>query len=99
MSAGLLGSVVFIQFGRVLGGIGFIRSHCMLSQPFSLFQYLESVKPLHDAAGFQRMKRLTAEFEKSLGNRLQRYLKLKALWATNYVCAEICSYFSGHNYR
>ncbi|ROI15142.1 Carnitine O-palmitoyltransferase 1, liver isoform [Anabarilius grahami] len=51
----------------------------------TLEKYLESVKPLHDAAGFQRMKRLTAEFEKSLGNRLQRYLKLKALWATNYV--------------
>uniref|UniRef100_A0A4W5PMD2 Carnitine palmitoyltransferase 1A2b n=1 Tax=Hucho hucho TaxID=62062 RepID=A0A4W5PMD2_9TELE len=28
---------------------------------------------------------LAAQFENSLGNRLQRYLKLKALWATNYV--------------
>ncbi|KAI2666268.1 Carnitine O-palmitoyltransferase 1, liver isoform [Labeo rohita] len=51
----------------------------------TLERYLESVKPLQDMAGFQRMMRLAAEFEKSLGNRLQRYLKLKALWATNYV--------------
>ncbi len=60
----------------------------MLSQLFFLFQYLESVKPLLDMAGFQRMTKLAAEFEKSLGNRLQKYLKLKALWATNYVRAE-----------
>uniref|UniRef100_A0A672KW49 carnitine O-palmitoyltransferase n=1 Tax=Sinocyclocheilus grahami TaxID=75366 RepID=A0A672KW49_SINGR len=51
----------------------------------TLERYLESVKPLLDVAGFQRMTRLAAEFEKSLGNRLQKYLKLKALWATNYV--------------
>lgn len=31
------------------------------------------------------MTELANEFESSLGNRLQRYLKLKALWATNYV--------------
>lgn len=60
----------------------------MLSQLFFLFQYLESVKPLLDMAGFQRMTRLAAEFEKSLGNRLQKYVKLKALWATNYVRSE-----------
>uniref|UniRef100_A0A671QSZ0 carnitine O-palmitoyltransferase n=1 Tax=Sinocyclocheilus anshuiensis TaxID=1608454 RepID=A0A671QSZ0_9TELE len=51
----------------------------------TLERYLESVKPLLDVAGFQRMTRLAAEFEKSLGNHLQKYLKLKALWATNYV--------------
>ncbi|KTG00540.1 hypothetical protein cypCar_00015297 [Cyprinus carpio] len=51
----------------------------------TLERYLESVKPLLDVDGFQRMTRLAAEFEKSLGNRLQKYLKLKALWATNYV--------------
>ncbi|XP_026062223.1 carnitine O-palmitoyltransferase 1, liver isoform isoform X1 [Carassius auratus] len=51
----------------------------------TLERYLESVKPLLDEAGFQRMTRLAAGFEKSLGNRLQKYLKLKALWATNYV--------------
>ncbi|XP_073800684.1 carnitine O-palmitoyltransferase 1, liver isoform isoform X2 [Danio rerio] len=51
----------------------------------TLERYLESVKPLLDLDGFQRMRRLTSEFEKSLGNRLQRYLRLKALWATNYV--------------
>ncbi|KAK5914711.1 hypothetical protein CgunFtcFv8_009129 [Champsocephalus gunnari] len=31
------------------------------------------------------MTKLAAQFENNLGNRLQRYLKLKALWATNYV--------------
>uniref|UniRef100_A0A8C7J803 carnitine O-palmitoyltransferase n=1 Tax=Oncorhynchus kisutch TaxID=8019 RepID=A0A8C7J803_ONCKI len=47
--------------------------------------YLESVRPLLSGPGFQRMTVLAAQFENSLGNRLQRYLKLKALWATNYV--------------
>lgn len=31
------------------------------------------------------MTNLANEFESTLGHRLQRYLKLKALWATNYV--------------
>lgn len=39
-------------------------------------------------AEFQRMTKLAVEFENSLGSRLQRYLKLKALWATNYVGAK-----------
>uniref|UniRef100_A0A671QR42 carnitine O-palmitoyltransferase n=1 Tax=Sinocyclocheilus anshuiensis TaxID=1608454 RepID=A0A671QR42_9TELE len=64
---------------------GRISTKTKVWAPFSLFQYLESVKPLLDVAGFQRMTRLAAEFEKSLGNHLQKYLKLKALWATNYV--------------
>ncbi|KAK7940205.1 hypothetical protein WMY93_003531 [Mugilogobius chulae] len=33
----------------------------------------------------RRMTELANDFESNLGNRLQRYLKLKALWATNYV--------------
>lgn len=38
-----------------------------------------------DDAKFEHMTKLATEFESSLGNRLQWYLKLKALWASNYV--------------
>ncbi|KAF5886142.1 carnitine O-palmitoyltransferase 1, liver isoform-like, partial [Clarias magur] len=48
-------------------------------------RYLESVRPLLSAAEFGHMTQLAADFEKNLGKRLQTYLKLKALWATNYV--------------
>nr|XP_057905457.1 carnitine O-palmitoyltransferase 1, liver isoform isoform X2 [Doryrhamphus excisus] len=51
----------------------------------TLSRYLESVRPLLADADFKRMTKLASEFECNLGNRLQRYLKLKALWATNYV--------------
>ncbi|XP_045066684.1 carnitine O-palmitoyltransferase 1, liver isoform-like isoform X1 [Coregonus clupeaformis] len=51
----------------------------------TLERYLESVRPLLSSPEFERMTVLAAQFENSLGNRLQRYLKLKALWATNYV--------------
>lgn len=36
---------------------------------------------------YERMTNLAKEFENSLGNRLQWYLKLKAMWASNYVSA------------
>uniref|UniRef100_A0A8C2WGY8 carnitine O-palmitoyltransferase n=1 Tax=Cyclopterus lumpus TaxID=8103 RepID=A0A8C2WGY8_CYCLU len=48
-------------------------------------RHLESVRPLMDDAEYERMTKLSAEFESSLGKRLHWYLKLKALWATNYV--------------
>uniref|UniRef100_A0A7N8Y3L0 carnitine O-palmitoyltransferase n=1 Tax=Mastacembelus armatus TaxID=205130 RepID=A0A7N8Y3L0_9TELE len=48
-------------------------------------RYLESVRSLMDDTQFERMTKLATEFESSLGNRLQWYLKLKALWAANYV--------------
>ncbi|GAA6214186.1 carnitine O-palmitoyltransferase 1, liver isoform-like isoform X2 [Lates japonicus] len=48
-------------------------------------RYLESVRPLMDDTKYERMTKLAEEFESSLGNRLQWYLKLKALWASNYV--------------
>ncbi|KAI4899580.1 hypothetical protein NFI96_016495, partial [Prochilodus magdalenae] len=51
----------------------------------TLEKFLESVRPLRSPADFERVRQLAADFEKTLGNRLQRYLKLKALWATNYV--------------
>ncbi|KAF7697672.1 hypothetical protein HF521_004182 [Silurus meridionalis] len=51
----------------------------------TLHRYLESVRPLLSPDEFDHMTQLAAEFEKNLGKRLQTYLKLKALWATNYV--------------
>uniref|UniRef100_A0A4W5RLI1 carnitine O-palmitoyltransferase n=1 Tax=Hucho hucho TaxID=62062 RepID=A0A4W5RLI1_9TELE len=48
-------------------------------------RYLESVRPLTTPDEFERMTSLATQFESSLGNRLQWYLKLKALWASNYV--------------
>uniref|UniRef100_A0A4W6ENZ7 carnitine O-palmitoyltransferase n=1 Tax=Lates calcarifer TaxID=8187 RepID=A0A4W6ENZ7_LATCA len=51
----------------------------------TLSRYLESVRPLLTDPKFKRMTELANQFESNLGNRLQRYLKLKALWATNYV--------------
>uniref|UniRef100_A0A8C6MEQ2 carnitine O-palmitoyltransferase n=1 Tax=Nothobranchius furzeri TaxID=105023 RepID=A0A8C6MEQ2_NOTFU len=51
----------------------------------TLSRYLESVRPLLTDQELKRMTDLANDFESTLGNRLQRYLKLKALWATNYV--------------
>ncbi|KAI4876448.1 hypothetical protein NFI96_034181 [Prochilodus magdalenae] len=48
-------------------------------------RYLESVRPLKSDSEFETVTTLAKEFEVSLGNRLQWYLKLKALWASNYV--------------
>ncbi|XP_068438672.1 carnitine O-palmitoyltransferase 1, liver isoform-like isoform X2 [Clinocottus analis] len=48
-------------------------------------RHLESVRPLMDDTEYERMTKLSVEFESSLGKRLEWYLKLKALWATNYV--------------
>uniref|UniRef100_A0A4W6G6L1 Carnitine palmitoyltransferase 1C n=1 Tax=Lates calcarifer TaxID=8187 RepID=A0A4W6G6L1_LATCA len=46
-------------------------------------RYLESVRPLMDDTKYERMTKLAEEFESSLGNRLQWYLKLKVLSLTN----------------
>uniref|UniRef100_A0A8C2C061 carnitine O-palmitoyltransferase n=1 Tax=Cyprinus carpio TaxID=7962 RepID=A0A8C2C061_CYPCA len=48
-------------------------------------RYLESARLLMSDAEYERMTTLAKEFESSLGNRLQWYLKLKAMWASNYV--------------
>nr|XP_040032101.1 LOW QUALITY PROTEIN: carnitine O-palmitoyltransferase 1, liver isoform-like [Gasterosteus aculeatus aculeatus] len=48
-------------------------------------RHLESVRPLMDDTEYERMTSLSEDFESGLGKRLQWYLKLKALWATNYV--------------
>lgn len=65
----------------------------------SLSQYLESVRPLLTDPKFKRMTELANQFESNLGNRLQRYLKLKALWATNYVSVLIhtCTHQCAHS--
>ena len=43
------------------------------------------MRPLTDAHQFERMSTLAREFESGMGKRLQWYLKLKSLWAANYV--------------
>ncbi|KAI4878105.1 hypothetical protein NFI96_027895, partial [Prochilodus magdalenae] len=48
-------------------------------------RYLESVRPLLDDEEYKRMEELALDFQKNLGPKLQWYLKLKSLWATNYV--------------
>ncbi|KAL7831026.1 hypothetical protein SRHO_G00305280 [Serrasalmus rhombeus] len=48
-------------------------------------RYLESVRPLLDDEEYRRMEELALDFQKNLGPKLQWYLKLKSLWATNYV--------------
>ncbi|CDQ66084.1 unnamed protein product [Oncorhynchus mykiss] len=58
---------------------------CVCSSLSVSLQYLESVRPLMTPDEFERMTSLATQFESSLGNRLQWYLKLKALWASNYV--------------
>ncbi|KAJ8390903.1 hypothetical protein AAFF_G00098230 [Aldrovandia affinis] len=48
-------------------------------------RYLESARPLMDDEEFKRMEGLAKDFEKTLGPKLQWYLKLKSWWASNYV--------------
>lgn len=48
-------------------------------------RYLESARPLLDDAEFSRMERLAADFVSNEGPSLQRWLRLKWLWAPNYV--------------
>ncbi|XP_076853895.1 carnitine palmitoyltransferase 1Aa (liver) isoform X2 [Brachyhypopomus gauderio] len=48
-------------------------------------RYLESVRPLLDEEEYKRMEGLTLDFQKNHAPKLQWYLWLKSLWATNYV--------------
>nr|CAD7194400.1 unnamed protein product [Timema douglasi] len=48
-------------------------------------RYLKSVRPLLDDEKYTRMEKLSAEFEKGIGVKLQRYLVLKSWWSSNYV--------------
>lgn len=66
------------------GRVSMILKCLSLSLSFRL-QYLESVRPLMSDSEFERMATLARDFELTLGSRLQWYLKLKAMWASNYV--------------
>lgn len=60
--------------------------HAWLKPLYPLYpQYLESVRPLLDDEEYKKMKELALDFQKTLAPKLQWYLKLKSLWATNYV--------------
>ena len=48
-------------------------------------RYLHTVEPLLDKEKFDRMTRLTREFESGLGKKLQRFLWVKWLVSKNYV--------------
>lgn len=42
-----------------------------------------------DDSQYEHMTKLALEFESSLGNRLQWYLRLKALFSANYVSGQM----------
>ncbi|XP_063053302.1 carnitine O-palmitoyltransferase 1, liver isoform-like isoform X1 [Engraulis encrasicolus] len=48
-------------------------------------RYLESVRPLMGDGQYQQMESLANDFKTHPAPRLQKYLKLKSWWATNYV--------------
>ncbi|XP_066564806.1 carnitine O-palmitoyltransferase 1, liver isoform isoform X2 [Amia ocellicauda] len=48
-------------------------------------RFLESVRPLMSEQQYSRMQGLASDFQSRLGLRLQWYLRLKSLWASNYV--------------
>uniref|UniRef100_A0A1I8HVA2 Carn_acyltransf domain-containing protein n=1 Tax=Macrostomum lignano TaxID=282301 RepID=A0A1I8HVA2_9PLAT len=53
----------------------------------TLDQLIDSLTPLYgqDSGQVREFKRQAAEFEKSIGYKLQRVLQLKSWWAPNYV--------------
>ncbi|NXC01098.1 CPT1B palmitoyltransferase, partial [Orthonyx spaldingii] len=51
----------------------------------TIARYLESVRPLLDDAKYAEMAALAKEFQEKTAPRLQRYLRLKSWWTTNYV--------------
>ena len=52
---------------------------------FHHFRHLESIKPLTNEEEYQEFVQLSQNFETTLGNKLQRWLKLKWWTADNYV--------------
>uniref|UniRef100_A0A8U8CJG9 Carnitine O-palmitoyltransferase 1, muscle isoform n=1 Tax=Geospiza parvula TaxID=87175 RepID=A0A8U8CJG9_GEOPR len=59
--------------------------HGHMSRSTRLWIYLESVRPLLDDDKFREMEALAKEFQEKTAPRLQRYLRLKSWWTTNYV--------------
>ncbi|XP_054160156.1 carnitine O-palmitoyltransferase 1, liver isoform-like [Oppia nitens] len=51
----------------------------------TICRYLESVRPLQSDSQFAETTRLARDFGRGVGRRFQRYLWLKAWWASNYV--------------
>lgn len=51
----------------------------------TISRYLRSVRPLLDDKSYKDVIRQAEEFQNGIGNKLQRYLKLKSWWSTNYV--------------
>lgn len=51
----------------------------------TLSRYLDSIRPLLDDDNYNRMEELAKDFERTIGQKLQRYLMLKSWWSTNYV--------------
>uniref|UniRef100_A0A8B9HEG5 Carnitine palmitoyltransferase 1Aa (liver) n=1 Tax=Astyanax mexicanus TaxID=7994 RepID=A0A8B9HEG5_ASTMX len=54
-------------------------------RPFSRVLLPLPLRPLLDDEEYKRMQELALDFQKNLGPKLQWYLTLKSLWATNYV--------------
>uniref|UniRef100_A0A671L335 Carnitine O-palmitoyltransferase 1, muscle isoform n=1 Tax=Sinocyclocheilus anshuiensis TaxID=1608454 RepID=A0A671L335_9TELE len=48
-------------------------------------RYLESVRPLLDDEQYKQMEIVANDFKKDPAPKLQKHLKLKSWWATNYV--------------
>ena len=53
----------------------------------TLKELIESLKPVYgpESEAIVKLKEESKEFERTLGNKLQRILKLKSWWAPNYV--------------
>ena len=62
---------------------GFLK---ILLTNYHLFhRHLESIRPLFDDNEYNKFVQLSQEFEATLGNKLQRWLKLKWWTSDNYV--------------
>uniref|UniRef100_A0A5S6QB24 carnitine O-palmitoyltransferase n=1 Tax=Trichuris muris TaxID=70415 RepID=A0A5S6QB24_TRIMR len=51
----------------------------------TLRRHLQSLEPLLEREQYERMSRLSDEFQRTIGPKLQRYLLLKSWFSTNYV--------------
>ena len=53
----------------------------------TLDKFMKSLKPLYeeDSPEWKTLVKDRAEFEKSIGPKLQRFLVLKSWWSANYV--------------
>uniref|UniRef100_A0A8C1BA99 Carnitine O-palmitoyltransferase 1, muscle isoform n=1 Tax=Cyprinus carpio carpio TaxID=630221 RepID=A0A8C1BA99_CYPCA len=61
------------------------ESHGKMSFSTKVWLYLESVRPLLDDEQYKQMESVANDFKKDPAPKLQKHLKLKSWWATNYV--------------